>query len=102
MGQHKTNLVAQAAKRGEISKADRQPRVKTPTHKRQVVGGKEYHERNTIKRKGRAGGRNGSVPRAGRAEVAREGQREGGKASAAGGSAVGEGRVSLAGVGDHD
>ena len=45
MGQHKTNPVALAAKRGELSKADRVPRTKTPTHtERQIVAGKEYHE----------------------------------------------------------
>lgn len=54
MGQHKTNPVAMAAKRGEISKSDRQPRVKTQTHtERMIVAGEEYHERNTITRKGR-------------------------------------------------
>lgn len=54
MGQHTHNPTALAAARGEISKSDRQPAVKTPTHtERVVVAGKAYHERNTITRKGR-------------------------------------------------
>lgn len=43
MGQHRTNPTAISASLGHLSKADRKPTPKTPTHtEREIVGGGAY------------------------------------------------------------